>query len=135
VRARRATLVLALACVALTALPSCGEPPERPATPPSDRPGLADPAGALDAQSGVSDARTPSSSAPPSPDPRPPSTTTDRVPPTCIRGGSTRDEVLQVMGPPDSIVFGAYVYGRSQILFGYGVVQEWSNAGANLILC
>jgi len=39
------------------------------------------------------------------------------------------------MGPPDSVVFGAYVYGRSQILFGYGVVQEWSNAGANLILC
>lgn len=53
----------------------------------------------------------------------------------CIRGGSTRDEVLGAMGPPDSIVFGAYVYGRSQILFGYGVVQEWSNAGANLVLC
>jgi len=53
----------------------------------------------------------------------------------CVRGGSTREEVLEVMGSPDSVVFGAYVYGRSQILLGYGVVVEWSNAGGNLILC
>jgi hypothetical protein len=39
------------------------------------------------------------------------------------------------MGQPDSIVFGAYVYGRSQIIFGYGVVQELSNESGNLILC
>jgi hypothetical protein len=53
----------------------------------------------------------------------------------CFRGGSTREEVLEVMGPPDSVVFGAYVYGSSQILFGYGVVAEWSNEGGNLLLC
>jgi hypothetical protein len=39
------------------------------------------------------------------------------------------------MGQPDSIVFGAYVYGGSQIIFGYGVVQELSNESGNLILC
>ena len=61
-------------------------------------------------------------------EPRPPGT-------GCIRGGSTREEVLRVMGQPDSIVFGAYVYGRSQIIFGYGVVQELSNESGNLILC
>jgi len=53
----------------------------------------------------------------------------------CVRGGSTREEVLEIMGQPDSVAFGAYVYGRSQVLFGYGVVVEWSNAGGNLLLC
>jgi hypothetical protein len=54
---------------------------------------------------------------------------------TCIRTGSTQAEVRQVMGAPDSVVFGAWVYGRSQILFGYGTVQDYANVGGNLIIC
>ena len=55
--------------------------------------------------------------------------------PGCIRGGSTRDEVRAVMGEPDSISFGAWIYGRSSVSFGYGTVVEVSNEGGNLILC
>jgi hypothetical protein len=39
------------------------------------------------------------------------------------------------MGEPDSISFGAWLYGRSEISFGYGVVVDLSNAGGNLIVC
>jgi hypothetical protein len=60
----------------------------------------------------------------------------DRTAPNaCIRGGSTREEVRRVMGEPDSISFGAWLYGRSEISFGYGVVVDLSNAGGNLIVC
>ena len=53
----------------------------------------------------------------------------------CFRSGSSRDEVRAVMGAPDSVVFGAWEYGRSFVTFGYGVVLEFSNAGGNLRLC
>jgi hypothetical protein len=53
----------------------------------------------------------------------------------CIRGGTTREEVRTIMGEPDSVAFGDWVYGRSSVTFGYGVVLDYSNAGGNLRLC
>lgn len=55
--------------------------------------------------------------------------------PGCIRGGSTREEVRAIMGEPDSVSFGAWLYGRSSVSFGYGVVVDLSNEGGNLVLC
>ena len=53
----------------------------------------------------------------------------------CFRSGSTRAEVRTVMGAPDTVVFGAWEYGRSSVTFGYGVVADYSNEGGNLRLC
>ncbi len=53
----------------------------------------------------------------------------------CFRSGSSRDEVRAVMGAPDTVVFGAWEYGRSSVTFGYGVVLDYSNQGGNLRLC
>jgi len=53
----------------------------------------------------------------------------------CFRGGSTRSEVRAVMGAPDTVMFGAWEYGRSSVTFGYGVVLDYSNQGDNLRLC
>ena len=53
---------------------------------------------------------------------------------TCIGGGSTQAEVRQLLGEPDSISQNWWIYGRSQILFGYGTVQDYMNAG-NLPVC
>ncbi len=53
----------------------------------------------------------------------------------CIRGGTSRDEVRLIMGEPDSIVFGDWLYGRSSVTFGYGVVLDYSNADGNLPVC
>ena len=53
----------------------------------------------------------------------------------CFRGGSTRTEVRAVMGAPDSVVYGAWMYGRSSVVFGYGSVLEYKNLGDNLRLC
>ena len=53
----------------------------------------------------------------------------------CFRSGSSRDEVRVVMGAPDTVVFGAWEYGRSWVTFGYGVVLDFSNAGGDLRLC
>ena len=53
----------------------------------------------------------------------------------CFRPGSSRDEVRAVMGAPDTVVFGAWEYGRSSVTFGYGVVLDYSNQGGNLRLC
>jgi hypothetical protein len=53
----------------------------------------------------------------------------------CIRAGATRDEVRRVMGEPDSIAFGDWLYGRSSVTFGYGVVLDFSNTGGDLELC
>jgi hypothetical protein len=39
------------------------------------------------------------------------------------------------MGEPDSISFGTWLYGRSSIDFGYGVVVAYANADGSLILC
>lgn len=39
------------------------------------------------------------------------------------------------MGEPDSIVFGDWLYGRSSVTFGYGVVLDYANAGGNLVVC
>lgn len=74
--------------------------------------------------------------------PSPPVEATGGAPPpvlsqglACIKGGSTREEVRAVMGEPDSIAFGDWLYGRSSVTFGYGVVLDYSNAGGNLVLC
>ncbi len=82
---------------------------------------------------------------PVAPDVRPPlgMGTTPVAPPTpdtsqgirCIRGGTTREEVRRVMGEPDSVVFGDWLYGRSSVTFGYGVVLDYSNAGGDLVVC
>jgi len=53
----------------------------------------------------------------------------------CFRPGSSRAEVRSVMGAPDTVVFGAWEYGRSSVTFGYGVVLDYSNQGGNLRLC
>ena len=52
----------------------------------------------------------------------------------CIRGGTPRGDVSRIMGEPDSVVFGSWFYGSSEILFGYGVVVEIRDRG-ELILC
>ena len=52
----------------------------------------------------------------------------------CIHGGTTREEVRAIMGEPDSVAFGDWIYGRSSVTFGYGVVLDYSNAG-NLVVC
>ena len=54
---------------------------------------------------------------------------------SCFRSGSSRDEVRAVMGAPDTVDFGAWVYGQSNVTFGYGVVLDYSNEGGNLRLC
>ena len=61
----------------------------------------------------------------------------EEPPPTpgCFRPGSSRDEVRAVMGAPDTVDFGAWVYGQSNVTFGYGVVLDYSDEGGNLRLC
>jgi hypothetical protein len=39
------------------------------------------------------------------------------------------------LGEPDSISFGAWLYGSSEIQFGYGVVVETRDPEARLHLC
>jgi hypothetical protein len=53
----------------------------------------------------------------------------------CFGSGSTRAEVRAVMGAPDSVVFGEWVYGRSGVTFGYGTVLDIRNEGRNLRVC
>ena len=53
----------------------------------------------------------------------------------CFVSGSTRAEVTRVMGAPDSIVFGEWMYGKSAVVFGYGTVLDYSNEDRNLKLC
>lgn len=53
----------------------------------------------------------------------------------CFRSGSSRAEVRAVMGAPDTVDSGAWMYGRSSVTFGYGVVLDYSNQGDNLRLC
>ena len=55
--------------------------------------------------------------------------------PTCIRGGTTREDVRRILGDPDSVSFGAWLYGSSEIQFGYGVVVETRDPDARLHLC
>jgi hypothetical protein len=53
----------------------------------------------------------------------------------CFSSGSTRAEVSRVMGAPDSIAFGEWLYGRSGVTFGYGTVLDYHNEGGDLRLC
>ena len=53
----------------------------------------------------------------------------------CFGSGSTRAEVSAVMGAPDSVVFGEWVYGRSGVTFGYGTVLDIRNVGGDLRVC
>jgi hypothetical protein len=55
--------------------------------------------------------------------------------PTCIRGGTSREDVRRILGEPDSISFGAWLYGASEIQFGYGVVVETRDPAGRLHLC
>jgi len=55
--------------------------------------------------------------------------------PRCIQGGTPREDVRRIMGEPDSVSYGSWLYGSSEIMFGYGVVVETRNAGGNLDLC
>jgi len=55
--------------------------------------------------------------------------------PTCIRGGTSREDVRRILGEPDSISFGAWLYGASEIQFGYGVVVETRDTDGRLHLC
>ena len=64
-----------------------------------------------------------------------PEARTERPPGQCIRGGTSRAEVLALMGEPDSVSFGAWLYGRSEITFGYGTVLDFRNEDGNLVLC
>jgi hypothetical protein len=53
----------------------------------------------------------------------------------CIRGGTPREEVRRIMGEPDSVSFGSWLYGPSELMFGYGVVVEIRNEGGNVTVC
>jgi outer membrane protein assembly factor BamE (lipoprotein component of BamABCDE complex) len=55
--------------------------------------------------------------------------------PTCIRGGTSREDVRRILGEPDSVSFGAWLYGSSEIQFGYGVVVETRDRDGRLRLC
>jgi hypothetical protein len=76
--------------------------------------------------------RAPPGGAAPAPAPPQPDTSPGL---RCIRGGTTREDVRAIMGEPDSVAFGDWVYGRSSITFGYGVVLDYANAGGNLVVC
>jgi len=52
----------------------------------------------------------------------------------CIRGGFTPAEVRAAMGEPDSIAGGWWIYGRTQVLFGYGTVQDYID-DSELVSC
>ncbi len=67
--------------------------------------------------------------------------TTSSVPPDttpladpCLRGGTPRGDVARIMGEADSVVYGVWFYGASEVHFGYGVVLELRDRG-ELILC
>lgn len=53
----------------------------------------------------------------------------------CIRGGTPRADVRAIMGEPDSVAFGVWLYGRSRVAFGYGVVVEYEDVDGSLNLC
>ena len=55
--------------------------------------------------------------------------------PTCVRGGTPREDVRRILGEPDSISFGVWLYGASEVAFGYGVVIETRDRDGRLKLC
>ena len=63
----------------------------------------------------------------------PPDTSTAPAAPqaerACVGPGSTREQVLAVMGEPDTIVGGWWYYGRTQFHLGSGTVQDYVNGG------
>lgn len=64
--------------------------------------------------------------------------TPSAVPPTsfgCVRGGTSRAEVVELVGEPDSVSYGVWFYGGSQVVFGYGVVLDYSEEDVDLRLC
>ena len=63
-----------------------------------------------------------------------PDSATPFFPGGCVRGGSTPAEVRAALGEPDSIVGGWWIYGRDQIQFAYGTVQDFIDGG-NLVRC
>lgn len=93
-----------------------------------ERPAVADPPGDVSAE-----AREPV--------PEQPAVLTQPVPQAsppvdgCIKGGTTRAEVRALLGEPDSISWGVWLYGESEITFGYGVVVAFADVEDNLMLC
>jgi hypothetical protein len=53
----------------------------------------------------------------------------------CLRGGTPRAEVQALLGAPDSISWGVWLYGRSEVTFGYGVVVGFADHDGNLRVC
>ena len=53
----------------------------------------------------------------------------------CIKGGTTRAEVTALLGEPDSISWGVWLYGQSEVTFGYGVVVAFADTDENLMIC
>jgi hypothetical protein len=43
--------------------------------------------------------------------------------------------VRAILGEPDSVSFGVWLYGRSEVSFGYGVVVAYDDVDENLDLC
>ena len=120
-------LLLLLVLVALSRAPSDAPPPVNAAETAATGP-LTEPTAGVDGDSaaqalGGTGAGTPAEISEP-----PPAT-------GCFRSGSSRAEVRAVMGAPDTVDFGAWMYGRSSVTFGYGVVLDYSNQGDNLRLC
>jgi len=103
---RRRVLVLA---VALGAYAACTGPPASEAQPGVDTDGAASSTG-----SPIADSRD------------------QRV--GCIRSGFTPAEVRAALGEPDSIAGGWWVYGRTQVFFSYGTVQDWMD-GDSVVVC
>jgi hypothetical protein len=91
----------------------------------SERPASPD---AIDAGQSETPVTAPVAVAQPQPPAQPP-------PDGCIRGGTPRAQVQALLGEPDSISFGTWLYGRSSIDFGYGVVVAYSDADQNLMVC
>ena len=44
-------------------------------------------------------------------------------------------EVRAIMGEPDSVAFGDWIYGLSSVTFGYGVVVDYDSPDGSLTLC
>jgi hypothetical protein len=80
--------------------------------------------------------RAPAAQSPPvSP---PPTAVPSTAPPEprrgCVGPGSTREQVRELLGEPDSIVGGWWYYGRTQFHLGSGTVQDYISGG-NTPIC
>jgi hypothetical protein len=105
---RRRDLLLALV-VMCSAYAACAAPSDGDAEPDADTVGTSGPAASTTSSAGL---------------PR-------RV--GCVRSGFTPAEVRAALGEPDSIAGGWWVYGRTQIQFSYGTVQDWIDTDSAIV--